>query len=351
MVVYLCDENFREVQLVDDYKSLIWTERYDKPGDFEIELSQFTTKYIKTYDEAIGLYLYNPESNTHMIIEQYETKYDIETGPSIIFTGRSLSSILDRRIIWNQTLLSGNIQNQIIRLLNDAIINPSIANRKIEGFSVSTSEDPFINSTSIQAQFTGDNLLEAIQQICEAYCLGFKISHTSNNRFLFELINGTDRSDFVIFSQNNDNLISTDIYFDESTRKTVTLVAGEGEGNERKTYPVDLMSSLGGLDRKEMFTDARDLSTNDGEISLTEYNNQLRERGLEDLFENTSKKTFAAEVDNINSYKINTDYFIGDILFVTDAFNFSKKVRVTEFIYSQNNSDGIQFYPSFTFID
>lgn len=111
------------------------------------------------------------------------------------------------------------------------------------------------------------------------------------------------------------------------------------------------MSSLGGLDRKEMFTDARDLSTNDGEISLTEYNKQLRERGLEDLSENTSKKTFAAEVDNINSYKINTDYFIGDILFVTDAFNFSKKVRVTEFIYSQNNSDGIQFYPSFTFID
>ena len=36
MNVYVLNRSFQTVALIDDYISLIWTQRYNKRGDFEI---------------------------------------------------------------------------------------------------------------------------------------------------------------------------------------------------------------------------------------------------------------------------------------------------------------------------
>ena len=53
-----------------------------------------------------------------MNIETVEIATDAENGPQFMVTGRSLESILERRIITSGATFSGNVQSIIISMLN-----------------------------------------------------------------------------------------------------------------------------------------------------------------------------------------------------------------------------------------
>ena len=86
-----------------------------------------------------------------MIIEDIKINADTEEGNHLIVTGRSLESILERRIIWGQRIFNGNLQNGIQTMLNECIISPSIADRKISNFVFVPSADPKITSLKIDS--------------------------------------------------------------------------------------------------------------------------------------------------------------------------------------------------------
>ena len=129
-----------------------------------------------------------------MIVEKIQITSDTEDGNHVTVTGRSLESILDRRIVWGQKLLSGNLQNGIKTLLNENVISPSDSNRKIPNFIFKESTDPAITKLKLEAQYTGDNLYDVIQKICEEQGIGFKITLNDEKQFVFELYAGSDRS-------------------------------------------------------------------------------------------------------------------------------------------------------------
>lgn len=358
MDLRVLDENFCVQYILDEYQSLIWTDRYNKNGDFEIYMP-LTADVLEVFQN--GNYLSMDESDHLMIIEDLKLTTDIESGYFITVTGRSLESILDRRIIWKQTILSKNtlIDSAIKSLLTDAIINPEISNRKISNFIYKDSTDETIQSMKLTGdiQFTGDGLYEAVNKICEAYDLGFKITLDSLNRFVFELYYRKDRSydqsalPYVEFSPQFDNLISSDYGLVTSGYRNVTLVAGEGEGADRKTVSV-YSDDFSGLDRRELYTDARDISTNteDGEIPLEKYQEMLTNRGILKLTETQSVSDFDAKVDYKQQYKYGEDYFIGDIVQFQNALGISYRVQVTESIYS-DSTNGTEQYPTFKVLE
>ena len=179
---------------------------------------------------------------------------DTEDGNHVTVTGRSLESILDRRIVWGQKLLSGNLQNGIKTLLNENVISPSDSNRKIPNFIFKESIDPAITKLKLEAQYTGDNLYDVIQKICEEQGIGFKITLNDKKQFVFELYAGFDRSydqtenPYVIFSPKFENIINSNYIESKASLKTVTLVGGEGEGAGRRYTTVGGGS---GLNRRE----------------------------------------------------------------------------------------------------
>lgn len=216
----------------------------------------------------------------------------------VTVTGRSLESILDRRIVWGQKLLSGNLQNGIKTLLNENVISPSDSNRKIPNFIFKESTDPAITKLKLEAQYTGDNLYDVIQKICEEQGIGFKITLNDEKQFVFELYAGSDRSydqtenPYVIFSPKFENIINSNYIESKASLKTVTLVGGEGEGADRRYTTVGGGS---GLNRRELFTDARDISSNVGSDDMDDWYimNPSKEE-LENLLENVCK--IAAEL-------------------------------------------------------
>ena len=355
MEITVLDTNFFKVDVIDVFNSLIWTDRYSIWGDFDFK-KEASIEIANSLRE--DYYLQLKESEHTMIIETITLKTDIEEGNQFIARGRSLESILDRRIIWNQTTLNGSLQDGIKKLLNENAIIPSDANRKISNLIFETSTDPNVTSLSVDEQFRGENLYDVISGLCTNSGIGFKITLNSDNKFVFKLYAGTDRSydqvsnPHVVFSPNFDNLSNTNYNHSKIPYKTVTLVGGEGEGSARKTYQVILSGGETELNRREIFTDARDISSLVGGVTISdaEYNTLLANRGLLNLIENSQSSSFEGKVDPTTTYLYGTHFFMGDIVQIENEYGIQGKSRITELIISQDLS-GSDIFPTFEMIE
>ena len=343
MNLLILDTAFNPVGIIDAFKSMIWVDRYQEAGDFELYVPA-SAKMINLL--RIDYYIWFNDSDHTMIIEDIELSSDAEQGNFIIVTGRSLESILSRRIVWKQTNLKDNFQDAIEKLLNDNIINPEVSGRKIENFKFDRTDDEYICNLKIDTQYTGDNIYDVITTNCEENNIGFK--------FVFSLYKGLDRSygqfdnPYVSFSPQLENIINSNFYTSKANLKTVTLVSGEGEGTSRKTTVVGGGS---GLERRELFSDARDISsdTETGTLSDTEYLTLLKSRGLKNLAEYTTKEAFEGEVNTTNLFKYGVDFFIGDVVQIANEYGNEGVAYISEIIYSISD-DGITVYPTFKVI-
>lgn len=352
MEFLILDENLNASSVLDTYESILWTDRYNKCGDFEIYTSMSDTVLSRIKQDY---YIWTRDSEHVMIVEDIQITSDAEDGNNLIVVGRSLESVLDRRIIWKQTVLSGNFQNGIKKLLDENVISPTDESRKINNFMFVESTDHAVTSLTLEAQFTGDNLYEAICNLCASKDIGFKITLTDDGKFAFQLYAGADRTydqlvnPHVVFSPSFENIINSNYLESKKSLKTVTLVAGEGEGSDRKTKEVAISSGGGsGLGRRELYTDARDISstTDNGTLTEAEYNSQLEQRGKEKLADNTVTKTFEGEMETSKMFVYGEDFFMGDMVQIVNEFGIEAKARIVEMIHSQDEN-GIDFYPTF----
>lgn len=356
MDLYVLDENFSTVFILDTYTSFIWTDRYSSPGDFEI----YSFPSIEILENVKkNYYIWNRESEHLMIVETIQIDTDVEDGVALRIAGRSLESILDRRIVWQQTDISGNLQAGIKRIITESIISPTIEDRKISNFIFQETDDSFITELTMENQYTGDTVLDIIQELCDTNGIGFKIILDDDFNFVFSLFVGKDRTynqtenTYVIFSPDFNNIKNSNYIESVEAYKNVTLVAGEGEGKNRKTK---IVGEGIGLLRRELYIDARDLSStsydangNSKTLNNTQYMALLEERGKEKLKEVIEIKSFEGEIDtddpnSIFQYK--RDFYIGDDVQVVNEFGIEGTARIVEFVIS-DSTDGYKAYPTF----
>lgn len=356
MELQLLDTNLHRIKVIDVFNSLIWTDRYFGYGDFEIATDP-SAEVIQSLKE--DYYLSLSESDRIMIIEQINLKTDTEDGREFIVKGRSLESILERRIIVNQTVLNGGLQNGILRLLNENVIAPADNDRKIANFVFQSSTDPIVLGSSAEGQFRGEELYDVIESLCKKAGVGFKITLNTSNQFVFQLYAGVDRSynqitnPFVAFSPDLDNLANSNYVHSKVPFKTVTLVGGEGEGSDQKTQLVSLPTGAGtGLERREKYTDASWVSSLvDGVvIPDEEYAVLLINEGLLGLLESLPTSYFEGKIDPTTTYTYGNDFFLGDIVQVENEYGLSGTSRMTELIFSEDIS-GTKVFPTFEMIE
>ena len=123
----------------------------------------------------------------------------------------------------------------------------------------------------------------------------------------------------------------------------MALIGGEGEGTARKYQSI---GDSEGFDRYELFVDANDISSNDGEISLTDYNKLLIERGNEKITENTFVESYTGEVETTLTYVYKKDYDLGDIVETVNEYGMEATPRIIEIIESENEN-GLRVVPTF----
>ena len=180
----ILDKNFIDLVLLDRYESLLWVDRYNECGDFEL----YTPPTDELRDACqLGNYIYNKNSEHMMIIEHVELTQSFDEGQKIVIKGRSLECILDRRILWYKTQFRKNLEDGIRQILDYSIITaPDDADRKIPNFIFEYSGDPSINEIVVNKEFgIGTDLLTVISELCKVANLGFKITLNSQNQFVF----------------------------------------------------------------------------------------------------------------------------------------------------------------------
>lgn len=383
MEATILDRSLQAIDVIDTYKSFIWVERYDEAGDFEV----FTTmENGPSLSAKKGYYLWNKNSDRLMIIETVGYDSDEESGDSFTISGRSLESLLERRIVWNKVVFSAddkgnkpNLQNGIARILfENAIIptdeqveeygvkHPTTIVREIPRLRFKPSTDEKITKLDFEAQYLGDDLYKVISNLCKENEIGFRITLTEDDHFEFELYAGTDRSygtedepqllnPYVIFSEKFDNLINTDYIDSDEKLKNVALVVGEtsydedGEEIDRIEYEE---GSVTGLDRRETFVDSTSMGLEDeygGVMSAKRYLAHLKQKGIDALIENTPVPAFAAEIEPNVMYTYGKDYFVGDIVQITDKYGTEARAYISEYMRSCSDS-GINAYPTFKII-
>lgn len=341
----ILDKNFIKLGVLDSFASLIWTTRYYDAGDFElcIGITENASEWLKT-----GNYVMQTEDDTNIgIIESVSADISEQQTYRIIARGRFLPAILARRIIAQQTQVTGLISSGIYQLINDAIISPAIPARRIENFTIQQSYE---GQETIDAQYTGYNLLETITDICTTNHIGFNVKY-SEGQFVFFLYKGVDRSydqdvnPHVIFSDQYDNLLTSQLIEDITYKVTDALVAGEGEGLERRTVWVSNDEDPTGIERYEGYVDSRHVRSSDGLTNDNDYINALREEGKEELTEYTT--AFSGEVDFYN-IKYGRDIFLGDLCTVENSkLNKRLNARLVEVIESMDETGRYTIIPTF----
>ena len=146
------------------------------------------------------------------------------------------------------------------------------------------------------------------------YGFGFKVLPDDSGNFVFSLYQGQETE--VVFSREFDNIINTDYYKKTSQFRNAALILGEGEGDARRSAYIGGMPLFGGLDLREIYVDARDISSNEGEVE-----------------------------PNI-TYKYKVDYNLGDVVTVDNGYGVVARPRIIEIIESWDDT-GYKVIPTF----
>lgn len=353
----ILDKKYNAISMVDAFESFIWTERYNQYGDFELLLPANTPalSFLKRDN-----YIYRKGTKVLMIIEDLEITTNIEDGDHLVVTGRSLESILDRRIIWGHKNLSGNFQTAIKTLLTENIISPQNTNRKIPGFIFKETDDPEITKLTLTSKLNGENLYDKIVEFCVEKDVGFRIWPSGEGGFEFSLYKGENRSysqesnPWVVFSPKYDNFLNSDYFESGVLQKTDALVQGEESRSytppegETFTYTVVVEETVSGkdgekngLERKELFVDAGRFSEGDDTTA------QLLQKGKEALADTNITVTFEGEIDASIQYIYGKDFFMGDVVQVVNDYGKEACSRITELIVSQD-LNGEKLTPTFS---
>lgn len=375
MEFMVLDKNYDGIAMIDTFTSAIWTVRYDEAGDFEI-YTPVRLDYIQAMQ--IGNYLWNRDSDRLMVIETVEIETDSEEGPQLIITGRSLESILDRRIVTSSQNFSGNLQSVLFAIIQNEVIS-SDETRRIPGFSLKANSDSRITSIAIsELSIRGENVYDVVCSLCQANKIGWRILPKGAGGFEFELYAGVDRSyaqsvnPYVTFSPSFENLLNSNyiksfksyknsIYAVGTYQKEVILQNkykddnGEWVVEEQTTYEeaevvtwqYSETATPTGLTRREMFVDNG--GVNDGEQGgeYATWNAVNKEKAIAELGEHQTTTAFEGELEATRQYIYGEDFNIGDIVQVENEFGITGTVYISEIVFSQD-VNGITITPTFT---
>ena len=347
MNLYVFESLTGEVKLIDNYESLIWNVQFFDFNDFELTVAG-TPSNVEILKRGAFIcreqdYSYNTRLNV-MVISQRRLDYDTDKGWTLTVSGSGIKSILNRRIIWNQTTSIGNIEAIIRQIITDNIINPADSARAIPDFVLGAEVGITETLTDSEAQLNGEKLGDWINEICLANSIGYDVN-IINNQFVFTMVKGTDRSydqsavPVVVFSPDFDNLISSSYTENYENYSNAAIVGGEGEGADQRLTSVGTAT---GLDRFETYVDGSSVSSNGEIITLEQYMNMLTNFGGEQLAAlESTVESFEGQIVPNGMFDYGVDYFLGDLVHIKTEYGTELKVRIAEAIESEDDNGNL----------
>lgn len=301
--VYILDSDFRKVDIIDDYTSLIWSRRYYETGDFELYCNA-SEKNIELLQ--IGNYVMRIDDDEIFRIETVEIETNVEEGDFITATGRDLRSILYQRVTeYNWTYPAMRIETLVRQIVYNNFVEPDNELRKVDNFVVGTDQgltDQYYSQIEVECQ----NIGEWIEDICDNYSWGWRVAFNEYStdvgdyELIFDVYKGEDKTDTVIFSEDYENLVDSSYKEDRTEYYNVMVV----NDDDSTTSAVFDSKQASGLERYEVASGETDLNV--GVASSMTWENWMETYDVywnPNLSEDEKFGTFNYTYDDLDEYR------------------------------------------------
>lgn len=314
--LYIFDTNFNRIGIIEEYITITNTKNYTNHSELSFELDGNANYVNLLNSDEIRIITLSTDINRGYIVELVEYIDAQQTHVSV--ECRSLSVMLDWRIILGQMRFAGKIEDVMQAFVTNNAISPKNTNRIIPNLAIGA--DYGINTTT-EATYSDCNLADALWEIANSHNISYEIlmNHT-NKRYVFSVFTGTDRSatqnvnPHIIFSKTFDNIELQSFTEAKADFKNCAVIRGSDGDSMVGDANV-------GFDRRELIVDASNVKRvykddNDTEITLTQqqYKNSLNELGAGNLAQRNVVRSFETDI-SINSQNVyNRDFTLGDIV-------------------------------------
>ena len=417
MQIYILDKEYNLLSVIDKQEDIVFNKRFNDVGycalkvacDAEMLELLKAGHYIFRFDDDMICKIVKPQLDTN-----------VEQGDYITVDAEDMNNILAGRIVRWEVAYSGTVAGFIKRLIVENVISPQQSRRRIENFYFDDSNfAEFTEKIDVPKGTATQDLLQLVVATCKTYNYGFRVSlDIETRRLRFRLVRGKnkatmDADEYVEFSPNFANIISSHYAEDESNYKNVVYVGYKSaDKDDENVYLLSLYEGQDegkpepqGEERRETYADATgtsreidvatlqtifngsvkrspatqgtetngyyyitaggkeekvatfEITTSEGQstekITVTDYTYLLliRAAGRNKLAEHIKTQEFNGEVDTIDTYEYKKDYDLGDVVKIANEYGIEAAAQIAEVTESENADSPYTVEPRFEYLN
>jgi hypothetical protein len=352
---YTLDDALRRDQVIEEFNSFIWTERYSAWGDFQI-IAPYSAdcKALLAPKKMLAM----QGSYRVMIIDTVSDDTDENGERLLTVTGKSIEDLLDDRVAMPALADTTTTPNWVITGTPDYVANFMFHSVCVEGAISDNDTIPFFTegqliqsgnipfpTVEITVTASPDTLYNSIKNVCDTYSLGFRlVRNGETGQIYFEIYTGNDLTTGqtlmspVIFDPNLHSLQQISQLVSTAQLKTVAYVFASN-GAVIVNAP-GVVSSVSGADRRVLLVN----SSNDADASDA-LTSALMQEGLQALRDQQEIYSFDGQLPPTVPYIYGVDYNLGDLVEERDEMGNVSLMLVTEQIFTSDDS-GERSYPT-----
>lgn len=345
-------------RVIDDFTSLVWCERYMKPGEFVLTMNA-TPENVAFFTSEKDLIISRAETDRAMFVDSVDVTTNPKNGDLLKIKGKSIENVLNSRCIRQSNTLSGKPDDLIYYFIDWNIGNyfyynglpPSRVMHRVRYINLlGIDEHEMLTLQDTEVQPADQKLGDFVFDMCKAFKFGFKVRFV-NGLMKYSCYAGKNRTvnqsenNAVVFADDFGNLGKTEYLVNNSTYYNNIIVAGEGSGKERISINTGFARALGGIALKEKFVDKKNISSlSDG---LDDYNRLLGKIANAELDASTPTIELTGEAVPGGQYEYRKGYDLGDTVTVKTKFGMTGSATVSEVVETVDSS-GYKSIPTFT---
>lgn len=313
--------------VVDDYEDASFTRSWLGVGSFSIKIN-YNKPFANLFERGAIILFGTDEKKVGIITETIKTVDQGGKGTQTITArGEELKTLFRQRIVYPPVgqaryMLEDVAETVMKSVIRDQAGSGAAASRAIALLSIASNLGRG-SSYALSARYT--NLLDELIACSTATFLGWYIyfDRVAGN-FVFDCAEGVDRTfgqsvnARAIFSTDYDTIESATLTDSIVDYKNVAIVGGQGAGTARTITLVPSTGASTDIDRRELFVDARDLSSG-----------YLTARGQSYLDAKNTVLFVDGKALTYSPLRYGIDYDLGDIVSIS-AFGQTTDARITE---------------------
>lgn len=354
--------------LLNEFESLVWTERLYTPGDFKLVTANIDEVREQFPEDTLVSHL----DTAHVaMVEDHLIEINEDGIQTLTITGRTLDNFLEHRgvataitstpdaewfseadhpLFWVRNRMNEHVQSGILSPYDivpgavasslDAPDELYAARARIE--SLRAVIDPILKQFGMGIKVTRDAANPLITGMLQFWCY-VGVDRTANQEDVTPVIWDVTAGDFETESYffSNRDYKNVAYVFSPMGAQIVTLaIDGHGTGGDVSYYS--------GLDRRVLVIDASDITTETLEVS---HIKQLYQRGGQELAKHRKIKLFNGRVSPNIKEQYGVDYNLGDFVTVNGKYDMTQTMMVTEYIRTHDAASGDSGYPTLTAVE